>query len=162
VTFYRRLYSVILAEFSLKLNIMHSSRNVEQKGALPQPPMSVLAHHSSLPSWYRPCIFWWHCWLSTKSFHRRTVIDLAARLGPHKPPRILAVESVIFGPDYAKSIDDIINLVAIWTANKRSQEARKVYSNSGRHLHCMTRWVNNETSLQNGRLLACPYLDVYI
>jgi len=34
--------------------------------------------------------------LSTKSFHRRTVIDLAARLGPHKPPRVLAVESVIW------------------------------------------------------------------
>ncbi len=34
--------------------------------------------------------------LSTKSFHRRTVIDLAARLGPHKPPRLLAVESVIW------------------------------------------------------------------
>ncbi len=34
--------------------------------------------------------------LSTKSFHRRTVIDLAARLGPHKPPRILAVESSIW------------------------------------------------------------------
>ena len=34
--------------------------------------------------------------LSTKSFHRRTVIDLAARLGPNKPPRILAVESSIW------------------------------------------------------------------
>jgi hypothetical protein len=34
--------------------------------------------------------------LSTKSFHRRTVIDLAARLGPHKPPRIWAVESAIW------------------------------------------------------------------
>jgi len=34
--------------------------------------------------------------LSTKSFHRRTVIDLAARLGPHKPPRVLAVESAIW------------------------------------------------------------------
>ncbi len=34
--------------------------------------------------------------LSTKSFHRRTVIDLAARLGPNKPSRVLAVESVIW------------------------------------------------------------------
>ena len=34
--------------------------------------------------------------LSTKSFHRKTVIDLAARLGPHKPPSILAVENVIW------------------------------------------------------------------
>lgn len=34
--------------------------------------------------------------LSTKSFHRRTVIDLAARLGPHKPPRVLAVENSIW------------------------------------------------------------------
>lgn len=34
--------------------------------------------------------------LSKKSFHRRTVIDLAARLGPHKPPCILAVENVIW------------------------------------------------------------------
>jgi hypothetical protein len=34
--------------------------------------------------------------LSTKSFHRRTVIDLAARLGPHKPPRVLAVENMIW------------------------------------------------------------------
>jgi hypothetical protein len=34
--------------------------------------------------------------LSTKSFHRRTVIDIAARLGPHKPPRLLAVENCIW------------------------------------------------------------------
>jgi hypothetical protein len=34
--------------------------------------------------------------LSTKSFHRRTVIDLAARLGPHKSPLVLAVESMIW------------------------------------------------------------------
>lgn len=34
--------------------------------------------------------------LSTKSFHRRTLIDLAARLGPCKPPRVLAVEKVIW------------------------------------------------------------------
>ncbi len=34
--------------------------------------------------------------LSTKSFHRRTVIDLAARLGPHKTSRILAAESAIW------------------------------------------------------------------
>jgi hypothetical protein len=34
--------------------------------------------------------------LSTKSFHRRTVIDFAARLGPHKPPRLLAVENLIW------------------------------------------------------------------
>lgn len=34
--------------------------------------------------------------LSTKSFHRRTVIDLATRLGPHKPPRVLAIESGIW------------------------------------------------------------------
>lgn len=34
--------------------------------------------------------------LSTKSFHRRTVIHLAAKLGPHKTPRILAVESAIW------------------------------------------------------------------
>ncbi|KIJ90289.1 hypothetical protein K443DRAFT_15357 [Laccaria amethystina LaAM-08-1] len=34
--------------------------------------------------------------LSTKSFHRRTVIDLAAKLGPHKSPRVLAVESLIW------------------------------------------------------------------
>lgn len=34
--------------------------------------------------------------LSTKSFHRRTLIDLAARLGPHKPPRVLAVEETIW------------------------------------------------------------------
>ena len=34
--------------------------------------------------------------LSTKSFHRRTVIDLAAKLGPHKSPRILAVENQIW------------------------------------------------------------------
>lgn len=34
--------------------------------------------------------------LSTKSFHRRTVIDLAARLGPHKPARVLAIESVVW------------------------------------------------------------------
>ena len=34
--------------------------------------------------------------LSTKSFHRRTVIDLAARLGPHKSPRVLAVENLIW------------------------------------------------------------------
>ena len=35
--------------------------------------------------------------LSTKSFHRRTVIDISARLGPHKPPRVLAVENLIWG-----------------------------------------------------------------
>jgi len=35
--------------------------------------------------------------LSTKSFHRRTVIDVSARLGPHKPPRLLAVENLIWG-----------------------------------------------------------------
>ncbi|KAF8809712.1 hypothetical protein BYT27DRAFT_7222307 [Phlegmacium glaucopus] len=34
--------------------------------------------------------------LSEKSFHRRTLIDLAARLGPHKPPRILVVENIIW------------------------------------------------------------------
>jgi hypothetical protein len=34
--------------------------------------------------------------LSTKSFHRRTVIDFSSRLGPHKPPRLLAVENVIW------------------------------------------------------------------
>jgi len=32
---------------ALKSNTIHSSRNVERKGALPQPPMSVLARHSS-------------------------------------------------------------------------------------------------------------------
>lgn len=34
--------------------------------------------------------------LSTKSFHRRTVIDVAARLGPHKPARLLVVENMIW------------------------------------------------------------------
>jgi hypothetical protein len=34
--------------------------------------------------------------LSTKSFHRRSLIDLAAKLGPHKPPRVLAVEKIIW------------------------------------------------------------------
>ena len=34
--------------------------------------------------------------LSTKSFHRRTVIDTAARLGSCKPPRLIAVESAIW------------------------------------------------------------------
>ncbi len=34
--------------------------------------------------------------LSSKSFHRRTVIDLAARLGPHKPPGLLAIENLIW------------------------------------------------------------------
>jgi hypothetical protein len=34
--------------------------------------------------------------LCTKSFHRRTLIDIAARLGPHKPPRVLAVEQIIW------------------------------------------------------------------
>jgi hypothetical protein len=34
--------------------------------------------------------------LSLKSFHRRTLIDLAARLGPHKPPSVLAVEKTIW------------------------------------------------------------------
>lgn len=34
--------------------------------------------------------------LSTKSFHRRNVIDMAARLGAHKTPRILAVENLIW------------------------------------------------------------------
>lgn len=34
--------------------------------------------------------------LSTKSFNRRTVIDLAAKLGPHKPPLVLAVEKLIW------------------------------------------------------------------
>ncbi|KAF9470132.1 hypothetical protein BDN70DRAFT_940030 [Pholiota conissans] len=34
--------------------------------------------------------------LSTRSFHRRTVIDLAARLGPHRPSCIWAVESAIW------------------------------------------------------------------
>ena len=34
--------------------------------------------------------------LSTKSFHRRAVIDFAARLGPHKPPPVLAVENLIW------------------------------------------------------------------
>lgn len=34
--------------------------------------------------------------LSTKSFHRRTLIDQAATLGPHKPPSVLAVEKVIW------------------------------------------------------------------
>ena len=34
--------------------------------------------------------------LSTKSFHRRTVIDFTARQGPHKPPRLLAVENLIW------------------------------------------------------------------
>jgi hypothetical protein len=31
-----------------------------------------------------------------KSFHCRTVIDLAFRLAPHKPPRTLVVENVIW------------------------------------------------------------------
>ena len=35
-------------------------------------------------------------WLSTKSFHRRTIIELAAQLGPHKSPCVLAVESLIW------------------------------------------------------------------
>lgn len=34
--------------------------------------------------------------LSSKSFHRRTVIDLAARLGSHRPPLVLAVENLIW------------------------------------------------------------------
>jgi hypothetical protein len=34
--------------------------------------------------------------LSTKSFHRRTLIDTAARLGPHKPSRVIAVEQKIW------------------------------------------------------------------
>jgi hypothetical protein len=34
--------------------------------------------------------------LSTKSFHRRTVIDTSARLGPHKPPRLVAAENIIW------------------------------------------------------------------
>lgn len=34
--------------------------------------------------------------LSTKSFHRRTVIDFAATQGPHKPSRLLAVENLIW------------------------------------------------------------------
>jgi hypothetical protein len=35
---------------SLKLHIMHSSRNVEQEGALPQLPMPLLTHHSGSAS----------------------------------------------------------------------------------------------------------------
>lgn len=31
-----------------------------------------------------------------KSFHRRTLIDFAAKLGPQKPPLILAVENIIW------------------------------------------------------------------
>ena len=34
--------------------------------------------------------------LSTKSFNRRTVIDLAAKLGPHKPPLVRDVEKLIW------------------------------------------------------------------
>lgn len=34
--------------------------------------------------------------LSSKSFNRRSVIDLAAKLGSHKPPLILAVENLIW------------------------------------------------------------------
>ena len=34
--------------------------------------------------------------LSTKSYHRRTLIDFAAKLGPHKPPLILKVENLIW------------------------------------------------------------------
>ena len=34
--------------------------------------------------------------LSTKSFHRRTVIDFSARLGPRKPLRLLAAENIIW------------------------------------------------------------------
>ena len=34
--------------------------------------------------------------LSIKSFHRRTLIDVAARLGPHKPPYILAIENLVW------------------------------------------------------------------
>ena len=34
--------------------------------------------------------------LSTKSFHRRTVIGVSAKLGPHKPARLLVVENMIW------------------------------------------------------------------
>jgi hypothetical protein len=34
--------------------------------------------------------------LSVRSFHRGTLIELAARLGPHKPPLILKVESLVW------------------------------------------------------------------
>jgi hypothetical protein len=34
--------------------------------------------------------------LSMRSYHRRTVIDLAAKLGPKKPPLILTVENLIW------------------------------------------------------------------
>ena len=34
--------------------------------------------------------------LSLKSFHRRTLIDFAAKLGPQKPPLILTVENLIW------------------------------------------------------------------
>jgi hypothetical protein len=34
--------------------------------------------------------------MSVKSFNRGTVIDLAARLGPSKPPLVLAVEKLIW------------------------------------------------------------------
>jgi len=50
---------------SLKLHIMHSSRNVEQEGALPQLPMPVLAHHSGSAS---PLYLLVTCRFSTKAF----------------------------------------------------------------------------------------------
>lgn len=34
--------------------------------------------------------------LSMKSYHRRTLIDFAAKLGPRKPPLILKVENLIW------------------------------------------------------------------
>ena len=34
--------------------------------------------------------------LSRKSFHRGLLIDMAARLGPHKPPLLLSVEELIW------------------------------------------------------------------
>ena len=34
--------------------------------------------------------------LSMKSYHRRTLIDFAAKLGPQKPPLILTIENLIW------------------------------------------------------------------
>ena len=76
---------------SLKLRIMHASRNVKQEGALPQLPMPILAHSGSVSSLSFGDMPIFH-----KSFHCRTVIDLASRLGPHEPPRSLVVENVIW------------------------------------------------------------------
>lgn len=96
---------------SLKLRIMHASRNVKQEGALPQLPMLVLAHHSGSAS---PLSFG-DMPIFHKSFHCRTVIDLASRLGPHEPltPWLL---KMLFGSlfkIYLNSTQDHVDIACI-------------------------------------------------